>query len=197
MPCDVFRRRPSPPVCHPRPPAASCPSPCPPPCPPLRPECGPRWLLPRVIASAREQQRCLPACLTVSGLPCGLCEPVYVTAVEACGEIAVRMLDACLAEAEIPLTVWVCDAAGRNACGAASVRLRCRIAAAGSRGGSLVAQAAVRLVDSGCGCGQRFEVRLAVWLEVYLVRLEPCGARPHDGPPPPPPPKPLYPQPWY
>lgn len=215
-------RRPRPPAYRPAPPmqrpCCPCPpNPCPPPsndccwpeppCPPQRPDrCGPKWLLPRVVVSGQFSQRCMPECLRVSGLPCGLCPPFTILGIEpTCEQPSVRIQEDCwgpcrfVAEVTIPLTVWVCDGCGQKHCGIACITICVRMQGLSrDRCGNFLAAARVRLVDPGCPMNTPvFNVRLSVVAEVYMVRLEPCGQkdrcekRCHF------PDKPFYPQPFY
>lgn len=168
--------------------------------PPQEPCCEsrPRFLLPRVLDALREHIRCLPVCLEVTGLPCGLCGPFTLLSVEADGN-NVQILpqaDSCCgpcaqsAQARIPLLVRVCDGCGCQYCGAAEVCVPVRAPrgdGCSAFGGSLTAIGGVRLAG-GCGaaCEPVFSVRLEVWVDVYLIRMEPCG----HGEPPPPKPRP-------
>ncbi len=148
----------------------------------------------------------MPYCLTVSGLPRGLCGPLRLVAVEAIAEQpSVCIKQDCrgpspyVAEVTIPMLAWVCDARGCTHCGNTQVTVCCRLppGCANARG-SLMAAAEVRLADGGCpSCVPTFDVRLQVCVEVYMVRMEPCGSK--EGKKCPPfPPKPMYPQPhWY
>lgn len=152
--------------------------PCPPPCPPQ-----PRWLLPRVIGAARDTFRCLPACLAVDDLPRGLCGPFSVLSIEAAGEAQILPPPRCgcgaprCAEAVIPLIVWVCDGCGRRHCGSSELRLHVRIPAC-APGATLAAQADVRFIGADTApCRPVFDVRLAVCVDVYAVRMETCSRR--------------------
>lgn len=214
-----FSRRKSPPICLPKPHKSCCKSECmpctpceePPPfCPPCQPpihpcqeSCSP---MPHVICSGREAQRNFHACVVVSGLPCGICGPLRLMALEpAKKEPCVRILEDCrgpspfVAEVLIPLVAWVQDSTGCTHCGHTQVKAYCSMPSCCDRAsGALVALADVRLVDvCGLSCIPEFEVRLQIFVEVYMVRIEPCKhlrkkeCMPFSS-------MPMYPQPtWY
>ena len=157
-------------------------------------DCQPRWLLPRVLGAARERFRCMDACLRVEGIPRCACGPFAIESVEAACEEA-RVIggppcgcgpSAACVDVVIPLNVSVCDGCGRRYCGTSElcVRVRAPVCAC-APGGSLMALAGVRLVGACCSaCEPVFDVRLEVWVDVYMVRLEPCGRRAPECPPP-------------
>lgn len=159
----------------------------------------PRWLLPRVLGSGREENRCFCATLRVSGLPCGA-PPFYLEGLEVADDPPrVRVVESggCMcgltAQVEIPLIAYVRDGCGQIRCGTTSVTVRCRVPEGGHRRGTLMATADVRLIGAECAQTPCFEARLALCVEVYRVRLEPCGARRDPGGDSPPPRPPFYP----
>ena len=195
--------RPQPPL----PPLEPCCEPCcePPPCCPP-PRCcpsSPCRAQPRAQVCGRDSRRCLPACLTVTCLPCGLCGPFTLLAVEPCGEPAVQIRRTCrgpspfVAEVTIPLTAWVCDGSGCRHAGSAEAVMSVRISEACACGpGTLMASADVRLQDPGCPSRcPTFDARLAVCAEVFRICMGPCGRergneRCFDT-------RPMFPQPWW
>lgn len=195
----------------PRPPC-TMPSACPPPCPcppPLidlcPPSCKtPRFLVPRVVCSGRIAKRCIEESLTVCGLPCGICPPLRLIGLEtACQEPSVCLIEDCcgpspiVAEVTIPLMAWVCDAIGQTYCGQTQVTVCCGMPGGCAReDGLLVATADVRLHDPGCCvCGTVFTVRLQVCVDVYMIRMSPCGPKTGCRMPFASPSLPMYPQP--
>ncbi len=177
MPCKECLP-PCPPPMPPCPPPPCPPPPCPP--PPGPETCRP---MPRVICSGREAQRNLHACIAVSGLPCNICGPLRLLGLESTGEKPdVRLLEDCrgpspwIAEVTIPLLAWVQDATGCTHCGQTQVKAYCSMpSCCDHASAALVACAEVRLVDAcGLSCTPEFEVRLQIFVEVYVVRVEPC-----------------------
>lgn len=149
-----------------RPPAPPCPRPC--------------WLLPRVVGASRDTFRCMAACIAVEGLPCGLRGPFAVLSIEPAGEPRIappcgcRSVSRC-ADAVIPLAVWICDGCGGRFCGTAELRIRVRVPSC-PPGANLIAQADVRFIGGDTApCRPVFDVRLEVCVDVYAVRMEPCG----------------------
>ena len=149
--------------------------------------CQPRYLLPRVIGAAREHFRCLPVCLRVNGLPRCVRGPFTLVGIEVAeDETRVRQaFDGCArgVEVVVPLNVWVCDGCGERHCGTAELCLRVRKPSGGggcgAQGGSLVAQACVRLIEGACAqCEPVFDVRVEAWVDTFRVRMEPCGRAP-------------------
>ncbi|MCL1963754.1 MAG: hypothetical protein FWF69_01660 [Firmicutes bacterium] len=180
--------RPSKPFC-PLPPLPPLPKPgscCEPCCEPSPRFCPPRGPAPRVQCCGRVSRRSVPATICVTGLPCGVCGPWTLLALEpTCEEPCVRIKHNCrgpsptVAEVVVPLIAWVCDANGCRHAGCAEAVICVSIArACACAHGAFMATADVRLQDAGCPvCGPTFEVRLRVCAEVFVVWMDSCGRR--------------------
>ncbi len=189
------------PRCEPPCPPPRCEPPCPPPC--FDPCENPRYLTPRVICSGRYAQRCMPECISVSGLPLGISEPLCLVGLEAgCEEPSVCIKESCrgsspaVAEVTVPLKAWVRDACGRTYCGFSQMTVFVRMPASCLRErGTVLADAEVRLVDAGRpACRATFDIRVEVCVKVAVIRMESrgcerdCGFMNN---------LPYYPQPWF
>ena len=138
---------------------------------------------PHVVCCGREEQRCMPSTICVSGLPACVCMPLQLIAIEqTCAQPEVCLRPQCrgpwpmVAEVTIPLKAWVCDAQGCTHCGEAEVTVCVNMpSSCCGQEGALLAAACIRLFETGAAsCDARFCVRLQVSVEVYLVGVQQC-----------------------
>lgn len=171
--------------------------PCYPPRPP-RPfhscGCGPvgGYIVEKIVGNRRENL-CFEGMLEVCGLPCGLCPPLCLTAMEV---LDIRTVcGTCSPGARLQLTVCcsVCDSRGCRAEGTARFEIESCLKP-GECGGTLRrgAQIAVRSARHCPPCA--FDVCLEICLQTIVSRCGLCGSK-ESCPPACPPLPPLYPPP--
>lgn len=196
------------PMCQPRPQ-----TPCPPQecqCCECRQECscGSRkafpphgFLLPKIIASGRQWQRCRPLQLSVDGLPDCAPPPFTLLSVTACGEPSWEQLPCDnrrqqLFRVTIPLACQVRDCNGCVYTGRSHVQtevcVNMTIPASECWRHCLMVLPCVRLVCAPCSSQTPcFDAQLELLVEIYMTRWEPCMV---GVPKPVCPELPLYPQ---
>ena len=154
----------------------------------------PRVLLPRIIHTERRQLQRLCAELHFTELPACLHAPLHITNVCASGSpCSSETRDGPLC-VSIPVCVQLCDACGAKHTAHAVVQAEvCPPRSLGCCDSpSLYIQPTVQLLHAEPLCGCKATVQLCITLEIYLLRLEPCGM---NMPKPACPTMPLYPPP--
>jgi len=165
-------------------------------CRKCRPQCPPRVLLPRVMGSGRDWQRCLRVHLQVEGVD--PCAPPPYTLVEVIGEQPLIHWEEPCCCVTVPLICRVMDGRKHIHTGHASLTVRLKPALLCRHDECWryhwFAAACVRLVCTPpCGTELCFDASVEVITQVYLIKWESMAM--NQPPKPPCPQLPLYPQP--